>query len=175
MVEVDLDALFCLDGKKYRIHKLLLKAIGIQESSLKTRAYRFEPAYFEWLKKKQPGRWDARDPRIVSASYGIMQVMYTTAVGLGFDEDFDPEDLYNPVLNIEAGARVFRANLDGIEKEGVHVKYGIWPYRIALARYNGGPWKNPDEQGVLRNIEYVNKVFGHWRRLRQTEEDICYA
>ena len=175
MVEVDLDLIFCMNAKKYMIPKLLLKAVAEQESAFKVNAYRFEPAYYEWLKKAQPGRWDTRDPHIVSASYGVMQIMYTTAVGLGLPETFNAEDLYNPVINIELGAKLLRTLLNGIEAGNLHVKFGIWPFRIALARYNGGGGGNPNDAGVLRNQSYVDQVFSKWLAWRLKEKDSCYA
>ena len=176
MVEtVDLGVLFCQNAKKYSIPKLLLKAVGIVESGLKTRAYRHEPAYWEWLKKTYPGKWDHRNPREIAASYGVMQILYTTAADLGLGNDFDFNDLYNPVINIELGARLVRTELTRIEASGVLVRAQQWPYKIALARYNGGGSGNPRQDGTLRNQPYVDKVFANWATLRTQEQDTCYA
>jgi soluble lytic murein transglycosylase-like protein len=176
MVEkVDLGPIFCQNAKTYSIPKLLLKAVGITESALDPNAYRFEPAYWEWLKKTYPGKWDSRNPREIAASYGVMQLLYTTAAALALGDNFDFHDLFNPVINIGLGARLLRTELTRIEASGIHVLTQQWPYKIVLARYNGGPSGNPRPDGTLRNQPYVDKVFKNWAELRKAEQDTCYA
>ena len=162
---VDLDKIFCMNAKRYRLEKLLLKAVAMVESSLKVRAYRFEPAFFDrYLAKKD--EWKTRDPNEVSASYGLMQIMFTTAHSLGFRGT--AEELYNPVYNIGLGAKLLRQNMDG-KKDTTNT--ALWPMDIALARYNGG-WKgNPGDDGTLRNQSYVDKVKTAYWKLRGEEED----
>lgn len=169
---VDLDKIFCLNAKKYRVHKLLLKAMAKTESSLDVYAYRFEPAFWD-LYLKNSAEWKDRDPKEVSASYGLMQLMFTTAWQIGFRGP--AVDLYNPVINVELGAKFFRYLLDGIEKGTNHLVYQLWPITIALARYNGGLTNNPTSNGKLRNQDYVNRVFKYWIEMRQLgEDDACY-
>lgn len=162
---VDLDKIFCMNAKKYRLDKLLLKAVATVESSLKVRAYRFEPAFFDrYLATKE--EWKNRDPNEVSASYGLMQLMFTTAHQLGFRGT--GEELYNPVYNVELGAKLLRQNIDN---KRLTTNTALWPIDIALARYNGG-WKgNPRDDGTLRNQSYVDKVKRAYWKLRGTEED----
>lgn len=167
---VDLDKIFCLMAKKYQIPKLILKAIGIVESSLNPRAYRYEPGL--WNAMKSMPEWANRNGEEVAASYGIMQLLYTTAKGLGWPEG-DVEDLYNPVINIELGAKLMRQNLDNVLYRRLHIKYGLWPLAIALARYNGGAAGNPSELGKLRNFSYVMKVMREWEKLVQFGEEDC--
>lgn len=169
---VDLDKIFCLNAKKYRIHKLLIKAVAKTESSLNVYAYRFEPDFFEWIKKHMP-EWKDGDPKIVSASYGLMQLMFTTAWQMGFRGE--AADLYNPVINVELGARLLRQLLDGIDAGTDHIKFGIWPVSLCLSRYNGGFSENPTENGKLRNQDYVNRVLKYWFEMRKAgEKDACY-
>lgn len=87
--DIDLDKVFCMVSKKNRIEKLWLKAIAIVESNLDPKAYRFEPGFWERYLKNNP-EWSDKDPKRVSASYGVMQLMYTTAWLLGFRGE--PED-----------------------------------------------------------------------------------
>ena len=169
---VDLDKIFCINSKKYRIHKLLLKAVAKTESSLNVYAYRFEPLFFENVLKKTV-EWKDQDPKIVSASYGLMQLMFTTAWQMGFRGE--AADLYNPVINVELGAKLLRQLLDGIEAGTDHIHFQIWPICLCLSRYNGGFSGNPGPNGKLRNQDYVNRVMKYWLDLRKAgEEDTCY-
>jgi len=156
-------------AKNYRLKKLYLKAVAITESALNPRAYRYEPAFWERYLKDNP-EWKDRNPNEVSASYGLMQLMFTTAHALGFDGS--GEDLYNPVYNIELGAKLLRQLLDKVEADHLDISSQRHPCAIASARYNGGSRGNPGPDGTLRNQEYVDKVFRTWKRLT-TEEKEC--
>jgi len=165
---IDLDKIFCTMSKKYGLPKLFLKAVGMVESNLKIKAYRFEPAFWDRYLKDNPD-WKDRDPKEVSASYGIMQIMFVVACEAGFS--LTPDDLYNPVYNIEIGAKILASNRDSAIKKNFDVKFGLWPLMIAAAAYNGGRGGNPDDAGNLRNKDYVAKVLIAWERLRETEEE----
>lgn len=158
---VDLEKIFCMMAKKYQIERALLMAICQVESAFKVDAYRYEPAFWEWLKEKYPGVWDHRDPKEVSASYGLMQVMYTTAWNLGFRGA--GEELYEPVVNVELACRLINQIQAGI-KPAAHFK--CWPVEIVLARYNGGSMGNPDTGGGLRNYQYTRKVLKAYWEIR---------
>jgi soluble lytic murein transglycosylase-like protein len=164
----ELDKLFCLNGKKYRLKKLLIKAVAIVESSLDEHSYRFEPAFFQKYLKDKP-EWKESDPAIVSASYGLMQIMWTTAWSLGFRGT--QEDLWNPIINIELGTKLLRKLLDKIEADNIHKLTQLWPIECALARYNGGSKGNPDEEGKLRNQKYVTRVMKILCELQIKEKD----
>ena len=73
-----LDQILCLNAKKYHLNKVLTKSIVQCESSYNDRAYRFEPAFYKLLVKNDP-YWTGKDPSVVSASYGLSQIMFTTA------------------------------------------------------------------------------------------------
>ena len=152
-LNVDYDKLFCMYGKKYHLSKLFIKAVAICESALDERAYRFESGFWTKYLKDNP-EWKDKEPAEVSASYGLMQLMYVVAWELGFKAT--PEDLYNPVYNIELGAKLLRKHLDYVHKQNYQSPYS--DQEIALARYNGGGWKNPDANGNIRNLKYANKV-----------------
>ncbi len=99
--------------------------------------YRYEPAFWtrylagkpEWA--PPPGceaglgleMWKRR----VSASYGIVQVMYSTAVELAGERDFEPEGLLDPSWCLDLACRHIRRSIAG-----------NWTWRGALARYNTG-------------------------------------
>lgn len=157
-----LDRIFCVTAKEFGVERELLKAIGVVESNLKPNAYRFEPKYWERYMKDNP-EWKDRDPKEVSSSYGIMQIMYPTAVAAGFTGP--PEELFNPVISIRLGAKLFMSWYnEALKLKGCKA----WPTEIALARYNGGKVGNPRDDGTLRNQEYVDKVKVAYWKVRQS-------
>lgn len=171
---VDLDKLFCINAKKYGLEKLWLKALGIHESSLNPRAYRYEPAFWEKYLKNNP-EWKDRDASIVSASWGIFQIMFTTAWALGLRTQPDEamvEDLCNPVINIELGSKLLRQILDKLYKEKLKMKFSwLDMFAVSLARFNGGSPGNPDDNGKLRNQHYVDNVTAKFFDLSETEKN----
>lgn len=161
-VKQDLDQIFTNMTKKYKLPRLLLKAVAQVESALNPNAYRFEPGFWDRYLKNNP-EWRGKDPKVVSASYGLMQIMFTTAWSMGFRGK--ETDLYDPLINIDLGAKLLRANIDSIEENKLHIKHQLWSIKISLSRYNGGSRGNPDGDSNLRNQSYVDKVFKAWRKL----------
>ena len=164
------DKLFCLYGKKYGFSKLLLKAIAITESSLDPKAYRYEPGFWK-LYLKDHKLWKDKDPSRVSASWGLMQLMYTTAYEMGFRGE--PEELENPVFNIELGAKYLKSCLDNALFRIDWIKHDkhFSPLDAVLAKYNGGRGKRPSEDGTFSNQKYIDKVRRAWGKLKQEEKD----
>lgn len=84
------------------------------------------------------GRADAyrAEPRISDASYGLMQLLYRTAKGLGYDGT--PEGLYDPQTNIHYGTKLLAQ---------LRARYGDNPAAVYSA-YNSGSGQsylsNPD-------------------------------
>lgn len=164
-----LDKIFCINAKKYNIPKLWLKAVAMSESSMNQRAYRYEPAFWANYLKDNP-EWKDKDPAVVSASYGLMQLMWTTAWALGFRGT--QEDLYDPVYNIALGAKLIRQLLDKVQIEGVASAYPQWSQLdITMARYNGGRRGNPDEKGNIRNLKYILRVRREYLAFAEKEEN----
>ena len=93
----EFDMIFERAGIDYHVKPLLLKAIALRESNLDPKAYRYEPDYWENYLKYLDA-WKDQVPTVVSASYGLMQLMFTTARGLGFGGV--AEELYDPAINI---------------------------------------------------------------------------
>ena len=165
------DRIFCLMSKKYRVPKLLLKALAIRESALQPDAYRYEPKFWEKYLKDNP-EWEGEDPAKVSASWGLCQLMFVVAVELGFGKNRTGEELCDPVVNIELAAKKLRLIWDTLNKYGTCIKhYPLHPLTICLCRYNGGGWKNPDDDGKLRTQKYADKVMKTWRELQKDEEE----
>ena len=165
----EIDKIFCINSKKYAIPKLMLKGIAVVESSLQQRAFRHEPGFWDRYLKNNP-EWMYKDKAEVSSSYGLMQLMYTTAWALGYRGS--GEDLYNPVINIELGSKLLRQIVDRVLRDKIVDKH-IWlsPLSVALARYNGGMYLNPDDKGVLRNQKYVEKAIRAWSELKAKEKE----
>lgn len=158
------DDLFRATERQFAIVPYMLKAVAFIESSWNPRAYRFEPAYWDRYLKDDP-RWAMRDPREVSASYGLCQLMYPTAVAIGFMGL--AEELYNPAINIDLGGKYMRLLLDEAWRDKEHwYDFPISAMDVALARYNGGAWRNPNEAGQLRNQGYVDKVMAEWESIK---------
>ena len=124
----------------------LVQAVCLVESSGQTHAYRLEPAFWDrYLKGKQ--EWDGANPERVSASYGLMQVMFPTAVEHGMARTEPPEYLFVPLIGLDYGCRVLAKRLEWANGD----------LRAALASYNGGKLGNAPG-GPLRNAAYADKV-----------------
>lgn len=118
-------------SQKYHVPVPVIIATISTESSGNPNAYRYEPLFYKRYIKNQK-QWKNspyyRSPRRISASYGLMQIMYTTAYRVGFRGQ--PDDLYDPAINIDAGAAYIAS--------AYQVKHHKWdPPKIACA-YNAG-------------------------------------
>lgn len=134
---------------EHALDSTLVEAIVIQESyGGHTDAFRFEPAFYDRYLKGKP-EWAGQNPRRIASSYGLMQVMYTTAVQDGFTGE--PELLFIPYVGLDYGCR------------RLHYLLGWSTFNIpqALAAYNGGKgnWQADRPQ------RYALKVLGHQRTL----------
>lgn len=166
-VGVDLDSIFRAAAKKYKLNKALLKAIAIVESGLDPRAYRYESRFWDRYLADH-SLWKNKEAKEVSASYGLMQIMYVVAHELGFPGK--PEDLYDPAINVMLAAKLLRKHFDYLKE---HPIPDYWPFELALAWYNGGRGSNPDDTGKLRNPEYLKKIkTAQWQLLKDGDE-IC--
>ena len=118
-------------AEKYGVPIPAILATISTESAGKPKAYRYEPLFYTRYIKNQ-AEWKAspyyKFPRRIAASYGLVQIMYTTAYTVGFRGK--PEDLYDPASNIDAGAAYIASQYQ--------VKNHHWdPPKIACA-YNAG-------------------------------------
>ena len=113
------------EAAKVNIDPDLVEAIVWQESSGRCAAYRYEPMF--WSRYLQHDlRFNTYDPQRVSASYGLMQVMYSTAWELGFRAI--PELLFVPETALEYGVLNIASLI-------LWAKGDTWK---AVAAYNGG-------------------------------------
>lgn len=133
---------------EHTLDPALVTAVVLTESSGRTHAYRYEPGY--WLRYCAANpRFMHLNPRRIAASYGLMQVMYPTALDRGYPDTLDPEHLFVPRIGLEYGCRHLAFLLD--RNAGV--------VDAALAQYNGGFVGN--EKPPYRNASYVAKVRHH--------------
>lgn len=140
-------------------HKLdpdLVHAMCLVESSGNTKAYRYEPAF--WLRyMAKDRRWKDAEPTRVSASYGLMQVMYLVALEFGFPSTDPPEQLYIPEVGLTYGCKVLAERMAWVAKAAPDITAET-RLRAALASYNGGKGGNAADHFPDRNARYADKV-----------------
>lgn len=122
----------------------LVCAVIEQESSWKTFAIRYEPAFFDrycFPLFKNP-QITATEARARAFSWGLMQVMGQTAREFGYAEDFPA--LCVPQNGIEVGCKVL-AHKIAVNQGNV---------RDALQAWNGGENPNYAQQVLARSDKY---------------------
>lgn len=113
---------------------------------------------FEWIKGVIGAESDfdpfayRAEPRINDASYGLMQILYRTANGLGY---YGPADgLFDVQLNIDLGTRLLRDLI---------ASYGMDFDRVYSAYNSGSPTAYQTSSQVAGNVarawRYVNAAF----------------
>ena len=114
------DAIIHAQAVEFDVPVAWIKAVIQTESSWNPKAYRAEP-------------------QINDASYGLMQLLYRTARGLGYDGT--PEGLYDPAINIALGAKLLG---------DLRVRYGD-DFRRVYSAYNSGRpdlWETSSQVGT---------------------------
>lgn len=124
----------------------VVEAMVRTESAGRPWAYRYEPGYWRLYCEDHPV-FKSGVPQRVAASYGLMQVMYPTAYGLGFRGQ--PEELFVPQTSLLYGLTLMRDNL----------RWAGGNLDAALAAYNGGRRGNLSHP--YRNAPYISKVKAH--------------
>jgi soluble lytic murein transglycosylase-like protein len=129
----------------------LVQAVCLVESSGQTHSYRYEEDFWTRYLARNP-QYDGADPARVSASYGLMQVMFPTAVDHGMPVTEPPEYLFVPIIGLDWGCRILAKRL----------AWANGDLRKALASYNGGKggWLKPEPQA------YADKVLGQLSKLQ---------
>lgn len=135
-------ALISKHAAAFGLPEAWIKAVMQQESSGIPNAYRAEP-------------------RINDASYGLMQLLYRTAKGLGYTGE--PDGLYDPDTNIFLGAKLLAQ---------LRTQYGDDLRRVYSAYNSGKPDTYLTNQQVASNVE---KVIGYLTQFLKTEPLIASA
>jgi len=142
-------------ARVYKIDEALIRAIIKKESSWRQYAYKVELGFWQrymsgikrifYATPEKDEDW-LKYSDIISASYGLTQIMLSTAMEEGFRFTF-PFELFDPEKNIQAGAK----HLSVLFK-----RYGNW--NDVISAYNqGNNRKRPD--GKYENQEsYVDVV-----------------
>lgn len=145
------DSLFAETGKKHGLDPWLIKGVACQESHLQWLAYRHQRGERRFYRRRIEGvqEWIGHPyyhkPELIAASFGLMQLMYTTALMVGFPWDGPWWDLCDPATNIELGATYLRQLIDRYEADSP-----------AISVYNAGALRI--REGKFENQWYVDKV-----------------
>lgn len=128
----------------YDLPFALLEAQVIAESSGDANAFRYEHEFFERYVVAKSAVAGAQYGPLAACSYGLLQIILTVAMELGFDGR--PEQLFTPQVGAAWGAKKMQALLAASNGD----------YDQALARYNGGAGGNLTRP--FRNQAYVDRV-----------------
>lgn len=148
-------------AQKYQLDPLLVEAIVVQESAGNTDAFRFERAF--WNRYLKPAKlYPGKNPRRISSSYGLMQLMYPVAIERGYSKDDPPERLFVPEIGLDYGCRQLRHLVDWA---AAFASVSPEDQRLAvLASYNGGRGGNTPGTS-LRNHAYARSVMALYAQL----------
>lgn len=166
----ELQAIVELIAGQHKLDPMLVMAVVLTESSGDPMAYRYEPAFWARYLADHPD-YNQAHPKVVSASYGLMQLMYPTAKQEGFAGK--PWELFDPVVNIEYGCRHLRRQLAWADSFDLSTRGQITDteLRSALAAYNGGRRGNEPDANPDRNAAYAAKVMKFYKSLAPVGAD----
>jgi soluble lytic murein transglycosylase-like protein len=154
-------------ARRYNLDPDLVEAIVSKESDGQWFARRFEPGFYAKYLARNP-LYDHRDPHEVSSSYGLMQVMFTTAIEIGFAGQ--PWELFDPAIALDLGCNYlmrlivrasskWRGPRDAVADDTI--------LRSALAAYNGGGTGNEPDNLPDKNHEYADDVIARRDRIKR--------
>lgn len=89
------------------------------------------------------------EPRINDASYGLGQILYGTARGIGFRGS--PTDLFDPEANIDLIGKYHRRNQDTYDTE-------LTPAQLTIAYNTGSPYKRPWPGHLKKFYKWYNRA-----------------
>jgi len=144
-------------AEKWGLDPLLVEAVVVQESSGNTDAFRFEPDFWNRYLKPNP-KYRGLNPRRVSSSYGLMQVMYCRVLEdrIADNDAWAPELLFLPENGLDIGCGLLAELLQWAQGKTTDQQLAT---QAALAAYNGGRGGNdPSKDNPLRNGKYAREV-----------------
>ena len=146
-------------AKAQQLDPLLIGAIVLTESSGNTDAFRHEPNFYNRYIKpyKLYAGWN---PRRISSSYGLMQLMAPVAHERGYPKDRPVEYLFVPEVGLEWGCKHLRYLFDWAGEFNTPLVPVSEQDRLeaVVASYNGGRGGNKPTDRPKRNASYVRKV-----------------
>jgi soluble lytic murein transglycosylase-like protein len=149
---------------RYGLDPLLVEAVVVQESAGNTDAFRFEPMFWNRYLKGNP-KYRHLNPRRVSSSYGLMQVMYCRLLEdkIADNDAWAPELLFVPENGLDIGCAFLAELLEWAKSLPVDptrcIDMRTYHEEVALAAYNGGRGGNdPNKNWPLRNGKYAREV-----------------
>lgn len=89
-----------------------------------------------------------QEPRIHDASYGLGQLLYGTARGIGYRGT--PEGLYDPSVNIDLIAKYHKRNFDHYQD--------LNPRELTTAYNTGSPYKRPTAGHLTKFDKWYNSL-----------------
>jgi soluble lytic murein transglycosylase-like protein len=163
MVTDDLNELIYVIAQQHVLPPPLVEAIVRAESGGNTWAIRYEPKFYDryidgktW--QPSPGASFATEQRSLAFSWGLMQVMGSTARSEGFTGTFLSE-LCDPAVGLDIGCR----HLSTLDRRFPVIQEYTW-YDVCAA-YNGGAGA-VISPGVCKNPAYPEKILrllgGEW-------------
>lgn len=121
----------------YTLDLWLVQGLIWVESRGRADAFRYESQFWLRYLATRP-EYKGLNPRRVSSSYGLMQVMYPVARELGYTDE--PEGLFLPRVNLHYGCQKLRGLIDW-----ANTFLSVPPadcLLAAIAAYNGGKGGN---------------------------------
>lgn len=154
-------------ARRVGLDPAIVSAICWQESGFNTDGFRYEPDFWNRYLKLNP-KYRHLNPRRVSSSYGLMQVMYCRVLEdkLTDNDALPPEHLFVPEFGLRTGCQFFAELLAWAKTKTTDPELAL---TAAFAAYNGGRGGNdPSKDKPLRNGRYAKEVREKLDHLRRT-------
>lgn len=150
-------------ANSFGLDPYLVEALIWQESRSQADAFRYEPKFWTRYLSKLP-EYQSLNPRRVSSSYGLMQLMYVVAKEIGYQDE--PEGLFVPRTNLHWGCLKLSQLVQWARQYPVPAEDQTM---AALAAYNGGKGGNtPGTPLRPDNRQYALRVLGSRAMLLET-------
>lgn len=146
-------------AKEHGLDPFVVAGVVLAESGGLTHSYRFEPQFWKRYRLAEQPFYSEQNPRRWSASYGLLQIMATTAREQGHTGL--PEDLFQPACGLRFGCKYLKACFEWAAKWQAGDKDTLIS---ALAAYNGGRSSAQKPPNPV-NAPYALRVLTHLESL----------
>ena len=154
MVKPEIRTIIESKAAAYGLDPDLVEAHVMTESSGNPKATRFEPQFYERYILPLNLR-DRNEAQGRATSFGLLQIMGQVARELGFKGAFS--ELLDPETGLEWGCKKLAQ---------CYKKYSRNGQDAGIAAYNCGTPKRKKD-GTFQNQEYVNRVYGFLREIKE--------